>query len=134
MIQTPKGDYFHHLQALRDDGAWEEWILYMLSAVTETSRETLFLIEAIRGQMSNYKQRLRNELPKIYIQDLLNNLFRHPYTRIEFMVTDLGITRQTASKYLETHADHGFVEKHQAGRSNYYINVPLVALFMDGSP
>ncbi|MBZ8117376.1 Fic family protein [Roseovarius sp. LXJ103] len=132
-ITSNKGDYYHHLQAVRDEDAWEEWILYMLNAVTETSKETLFLIEAIRGQMSDYKQRLRNELPKIYSQDLLNNLFRHPYTRIEFMVTDLGITRQTASKYLETLAAHGFVEKHQAGRSNYYINVPLVSLFMDGN-
>lgn len=127
------GPYYHHLQAVRDDGDWEAWVLYMLHAGTETSKETLVLIEAIRRQMSDYKHRLRQELPKIYSQDLLNNLFRHPYTRIEFMVSDLGITRQTASKYLETLASHGFVEKHQAGRSNYYINVPLAALFVDRS-
>lgn len=131
-ITRTKGDYYRHLQAVRDDGAWQGWVLYMLTAVTETAQTTLGLVEAIRVQMSQTKHRLRDELPKIYSQDLLNNLFRHPYTRIDFLVHDLGVTRQTASKYLEMLAKHGFVEKHQAGRSNYYINAPLVGLFMDG--
>jgi Fic family protein len=132
-ITRNKADYYHRLQAVRDDGDWEGWVLYMLNGVAETSMTTLTLIEAIRRQMAEAKHRMRTDLPRIYSQDLLNNLFRHPYTRIEFLVNDLKITRQTASKYLEALAYHGFVEKHQAGRSNYYINVPLVALFMDDS-
>lgn len=131
-ITRTKDEYYRRLQAVRDDGDWEAWVLYMLTAITETSRTTLELIEAIRQQMAEVKNRLREELPKIYSQDLLNNLFRHPYTRIEFVVNDLSVSRQTASKYLEMLAERGIVEKHQAGRSNYYINVPLVTLFMDG--
>lgn len=130
-ITLHKADYYRHLQAVRDTGDWESWLLYMLEGVAETSRTTLSLVEAIRRQMADAKHRLRSELPKIYSQDLLNNLFRHPYTRIEFVVHDLEVTRQTASKYLEALAERGFVEKHQSGRSNYYINVPLVALFME---
>jgi Fic family protein len=133
-ITRHKADYYRHLQAVRDDGNWEGWLLYMLEGVAETSQTTLSLVEAIRRQMAEAKHRLRSELPKIYSQDLLNNLFRHPYTRIEFVVNDLKVTRQTASKYLEALAEHGFVEKHQSGRSNYYINVPLVALFMENGP
>jgi predicted transcriptional regulator len=71
--------------------------------------------------------------PKLYSPNLLNNLFRHPCMRIDFVVDDLGVTRQTAAKYLDTRADTGFVEKHQAGRSNYRINSALVQLFMDVS-
>lgn len=130
-ITRHKADYYRHLQAVRDVGDWEGWLLYMLEGVAETSQTTLSLVEAIRHQMAEAKHRLRGELPKIYSQDLLNNLFRHPYTRIEFVVSDLKVTRQTASKYLEALAERGFVEKHQSGRSNYYINVPLVALFME---
>jgi Fic family protein len=65
-----------------------------------------------------------------YSQDLLNNLFRHPYTRIEFLQSDLGVTRQTAAKYLDQLAAAGFVEKRQQGRNNYYVNRPLIELFM----
>lgn len=132
-ITRTKGDYYRLLQAVREEEVWEPWVLYMLEAVAKTAETTLELIEGIRSQMFDVKRRLREELPKIYSQDLLNNLFRHPYTRIEFVMQELGVTRQTAAKYLDTLAAHGFVEKHPIGRSNYYINIALVRLFLDVS-
>ena len=132
-ITRTKADYYRLLQAVRERGAWEEWVLYMLEAVAETAQTTLSIVEGIRGQMASVKRRLRSELPNLYSQDLLNNLFRHPYTRIEFVINDIGVTRQTAAKYLDTLAAKGFVEKHKSGRSNYYINSALVRLFLDVS-
>lgn len=130
-INQTKSNYYRLLQAVRDEGAWEAWVLYMLRAVAETASITLDLVEGIRSQMSSVKSRMRSELPKLYSQDLLNTLFRHPYTRIEFLVTDLSITRQTAAKYLDKLAEKGYVKKIVAGRSNYYVNEPLVALFLE---
>lgn len=136
-ITRTKGDYYRLLQAVRDTNgsaeAWQAWVLYMLEAVAETAETTLGLVEGIREQMSAMKHRMRSELPKLYSQDLLNNLFRHPYTRIEFIVNDLGVTRQTAAKHLDTLAERGFVEKHQFGRNNYYVNTALVGLFLNVS-
>ncbi len=128
VIRT-KDDYYRLLQTVREEGRWEDWIIYMLNGVTETAETTLGLVDAIRSQMVDMKQRMRNELPKLYSQDLLNNLFRHPYTRIEFVVDELGVARQTAARYLDALAEAGFVEKRQAGRSNYFINADLIALF-----
>ena len=129
-ITTHKLDYYRLLQAVRDDGDWIPWLLYMLRAVSTTARQTLELIEGMRSLMADYKRRLREHPSVKYSQDLLNNLFRHPYTRIEFLQNDLGITRQTAARYLDQLAEAGFVEKHQQGRNNYYINTPLMVLFM----
>lgn len=130
-ITQNKDTYYRLLQAVRAENAWEDWVLFMLEAVAETSGATLRLVEGIRQQMSDTKAQLRAELPKLYSQDLLNNLFRHPYTRIDYIVQDLGVSRQTAAKYLDELADKGFVEKVQAGRNNYFINAKLVALFLD---
>jgi Fic family protein len=136
-ITRTKNDYYRLLQAVRDSGGapehWQAWTLYILEAVAETSRTTLQLVVGLRGLMADYKQRLRRDLPKIYSQDLLNNLFRHPYTRIEYVMTDLHVSRPTATKYLEQLAEKGLVTKHPAGRNNYYINGPLVALFFSVS-
>lgn len=129
-ITTHKADYYRLLQAVRDESAWEPWLLYMLQAVSKTSTQTLDLIEGMRSLMADYKRRLRAHPSVRYSQDLLNNLFRHPYTRIEFIQADLGVTRQTAAKYLDQLAESGFVEKHQQGRNNYYVNTPLIELFM----
>lgn len=136
-ITQTKADYYRFLQQVRDTNgsaaAWEAWVLYMLEAVAGTAVTTLDLVDGIRALMAGIKHRMRDELPKLYSQDLLNNLFRHPYTRIDYVVNDLGITRQTAAKYLDALAAHGFVSKHQAGRHNYYVNTHLTGLFMEGT-
>lgn len=129
IIQT-KGEYYHRLQAIRDKAAWDEWVLYILKGVEVTARQTITLIGEIKRLMQEYKHRIRSELPKIYSQDLLNNLFCHPYTKIEFVQRDLRVSRLTATKYLENLCEKGFVEKHKLGRYNYYINKRLSALFM----
>jgi Fic family protein len=130
-ITRTKNDYYRLLQSVRETGAWEPWVLYMLDAVASTAKTTLTLVEGIRSQMADAKHRMREQLPKLYSQDLLNNLFRHPYTRIEFVMNELGVQRQTAARYLDVLAQHRFVEKHHAGRSNYYINAALVRLLLD---
>lgn len=136
-ITRTKADYYRLLQAVRDSGGaaadWQAWVLYMLDAVANTSGATLALVRGLRSQMADYKQRMRRDLPKVYSQDLLNNLFRHPYTRIDYVMHDLGVSRPTATKYLDLLTDAGLVTKHQAGRNNYYINGPLMDLFFQVS-
>jgi len=127
-ILRNKAKYYSGLQAVREEGAWEDWVLYLLRGVEETSRETLVRVEKIRDLMQSLKQKLRSELPFLYSQDLLNNLFRHPYTKIDFLERDIDVTRQTATKYLEALTQSGVLRKIKAGRTNYYINDPLVAV------
>ena len=91
---------------------------------------TLKLVDGINKLMHEYKQKMRIETSKLYSQDLLNNLFRYPYTRIEYVQKDLDISRQTAAKYLEQLVLAGLLEKHQIGRNQYYINKQLVRLLI----
>lgn len=128
-IISNKGDYYRLLQKVRDDGDWEEWIIYMLNGVEQTAKETIVLIGEMRALMQDYKIRIRKELPKMYSQDLLNNIFRHPYTKIDFVMSELIVSRLTATKYVNSLVAKGFLTKEKIGRSNFYINVPLFKLF-----
>lgn len=130
LIHT-KVDYYAELQRVRDTGDWECWLLYILEGIIQTSQQTIELISQIRDLMQDVKHRMREECPKIYRQELLNNLFNHPYTKIEFVVQDLGVTRLTAAKYLDQLVEHGFLEKAKIGRSNYYINSDLMRPFLE---
>ena len=85
-----KADYYRYLQKVRDEDLWEDWILFMIKGIEETARETIDLILKIKKMMFEYKHQLRDNY-KFYSQDLLNNLFKHPYTKIEFIVNDLGV-------------------------------------------
>lgn len=130
-INQNKGKYYQLLQAVRDLQSWEEWILYMLDALIQTSHQTVQLIQGIKNLMLQQKHKLRNELPKIYSQDLLNNLFRHPYTKIEFLTEELDVHRNTASKYLEELVRIGILVKHKIVKDNFYINQALFELLRD---
>lgn len=130
-IVRTKGEYYRLLQSVREDDAWEEWVLYMLSAVESTAHDAITTIGAIREALLETKRRIREKY-KFYSQDLLNNLFTHPYTKIEFVQRDLGVSRLTASKYLEALSDGGFLQKQKIGRSNYYINTALFAILATG--
>ena len=129
IIRT-KESYYSLLQAVRERNAWEEWVIYMLKGVETTSRETILIIQGIRELMGQYKMQIRTQFPKVYSQDLLNNLFKHPYTKIEFLEKDLNVSRQTAAKYLDVLAEAGLLKKEKLGRHNFYINEPLYNLFL----
>ncbi len=129
-IIKSKGEYYRRLQAVRDTQDWESWVLYMLEGVEQTARESIVLVQAVRDLMQHYKEELKRQLPKLYSQDLLNNLFRHPYTKIEFVMDDLQVSRLTATRYLDLLTEKGLVIKQKMGRSNYYINEPLLTLFL----
>lgn len=123
-IVRNKPDYYRLLQAVRDQDAWEEWVLYMLDAIEYTAADTIETIHAIRAALQDVKHRIRAKY-KFYSQDLINNLFTHPYTKIEFVEHDLKVSRLTATKYLDALTEDGFLHKLKRGRSNYYINLAL---------
>ena len=122
-----KADYYRFLQKIRDENLWEEWLLFIISGVEQTAKEMIELIIKIKELMLDYKHRLRDNY-KFYSQDLLNNLFKHPYTKIEFVVKDLGVSRLTAANYLNRLADDKMLRKDKLGTGNYYINEELFNL------
>jgi Fic family protein len=127
-ITSTKSRYYQLLQSTRETNDWVDWCVYIVKGVALTAKSEIKLIKALRDLMQATKRRLRDELPKIYSQELLNNLFRYPYTKIEFLEKDLGISRITAAKHLDTLALNGYLEKRKIGRKNFYINHPLFEL------
>jgi len=123
-----KSDYYRLLQEVREEGEWEEWILFMLNGIEKTAAASVTLITSLKELMQHYKQQIRSNHSKLYSQDLLNNLFKYPYTKIEFLQNDLQISRSTAIRYLDTLVKAGFLTKHKVGRDNFFLNTKLFEL------
>lgn len=135
-ITRNKGEYYRLIQAVRDAGEnnwkeWEQWILFMLKGVETTAEETIWLIKGMSQLMAEYKSVLRPLFGRQYKHELLNNLFYHPYTKIEFIQQDLLIQRKTATKYLDMIVETGLLKKVKIKHTNYYMNVRLIELFMN---
>lgn len=123
-----KNNYYRLLQEVREKNNWEEWIIFMLESVQQTAKESVILVLELKKLMQEYKQQIRSKFPKMYSQDLINNLFKYPYTKIEFIQHDLQVSRNTAIRYLEALIKEKLVVKHKFGKENYYLNERLFFL------
>ena len=130
-INQNKQEYYNLLQNVRNRGDWSKWILFMLDAIYHTSLGTIETIISIKKLMREHKNIIRDKLPNIYSQELLNNLFSHPYTKIDFMTQSLQVHKNTATKYLNSLVDLSILDKLTIGRENYYINKELFDLLSD---
>jgi Fic family protein len=131
-IVRTKPVYYTLLQQVRDTGDWTAWVIYILTAVEVTAREGVQTIKQIRMALLDLKKLIRDRF-RFYSQELINSLFSHPYTRVQFIERDLKVSRPTATKYLDQLADAGILEKLKVGRSNLYINRRLVDI-LTGPP
>ena len=131
-----KGEYYRLIQAIRDkntDNAaeWEAWILFMLKGVEVIAEDTISLVKNIGRLMAEYKNIIRPDFGSKYNHELLNGLFYHPYTKIDHVVANMQVSRQTASKYLDRIVALGLLKKEKMGKENYYINTRLMNLFIE---
>lgn len=124
-IIDKKNNYYLYLQEVRETGNWEPWILFMLDCVENTANEGISLVNNIYKMMQQYNQEIKEKIPKMYSQELLNNLFKYPYTKIEFIERDLDVSRSTAIRYLDELVKFGFLEKQKWGRESFYVNKAL---------
>jgi Fic family protein len=132
-INQHKADYYRLLQSVRIDNNWSEWIVWLLNGVSTTSRQTVELIRQIKQLMNDFQQKIQVDAANIYSKELLDSLFKHPYTKIKFIEDDLEVHRHTARKYLEKLSDLGLLTIQKIGKSNYYINHGLFELLSDAS-
>lgn len=127
-IVEHKGDYYRLLREVTKSEAWQDWILYILSAITHTSRWTTRKIAAIRGQIEHTTEFVRRKLPKIYSHELIQVIFEQPYCRIQNLV-DLDIAkRQTASVYLKKLVEISVLEEVAHGKEKLFLHPKLMEL------
>ena len=128
-IIDDKPAYYRRIRLVTERGDWEGWVLYMLAAVETTARLTLQKILAIRAQLDDTLQFAKAKLPeRVYSKELIELIFRQPYTKGQFVV-DAGLAeRKTAADYLRELEMIGILKSQKAGKENLYLNVRLYEL------
>ena len=127
-INEHRSEYYDRLLAVTTKGAWEAWLLYMLTAVEETSLWTTAKIRAIGDLMDATVDYVSSASPKIYSRELIEVIFTQPYSRIGDVIEAKLGNRATASKYLRELVAKGVLQERQEGRENIYINVRFLEL------
>jgi len=124
-----KPEYYRRLREVTENGAWEAWILYMLKAVEQTAGLTRQRILDIRSLLDDALERARRDLPsRVYSKDLVELIFRQPYTKGQFLVDADIAERKTAADYLKSLEGIGLLSVRKVGRENLYLNTKLYDL------
>jgi Fic family protein len=123
-----KPAYYEGLRRVTEEGAWVDWVLYMLDAVEQTSLRTHRQITDMLALMESVRERVQRDAPGVYSKDLIEQIFRQPYCKIQFLERAGMGTRQTCSKYLRELERLGVLQGRKFGREIYFINVALFDL------
>jgi Fic family protein len=127
-IIRSKADYYRLLLGVTTQARWEDWILYMVSAVAQTAGWTTNKIKAIQQLQAHAREYIRLRAPKIYSRELVDVIFTQPYCRIQNLVESEIAKRQTASVYLKTLESIGVLKEVKVGREKLFIHPNFVRL------
>ena len=124
-INNNKLEYYNLLQEVRTKENWEDWIIYVLKGVEETSRETLEMAKRINHEVQLMTNEIKEKLPKLYSKELIDLLFFEFYTKTRFIQEGLSVTRKTAASYLNTLEKEGILVSEKIGKERIYQNKRL---------
>ena len=121
-----KNEYYTNLRNVTEEGNWEAWILYMLDMVEQTASKGRQQIAEIEKLMNTMGTEIQKRLPKIYSKDLMEQLFRLPYTKRNHLEkAGLG-NLKTVGNYLKELEKEGFLRSEQVGKEKLYLNFRLL--------
>ena len=123
-----RDEYYRYLREVTENGNWQQWILYILEAVEQTSRDTADKINAISRLINNVITTARDKTKAVEREGFVDLLFKWPYCKISIVEKELRCSRLTATKYLNEVTALGLLERLRFGREYYYINKNLVDL------
>lgn len=123
-----KDKYYQGLRAVTENNDWSEFILYMLDMVEKTAVKGLNRLESIIKLMDKTGEEIKGLLPKVYSKDLLEVIFKLPYTKRQNLI-DIGLgTPKTVGNYLIALEGKGFLKSVKVGKEKLYLNLALMNL------
>lgn len=123
-----KNEYYKKLRHVTEKGEWESYILYMLDMIETTARNGLIRLEKVTALMDSMSEEIKIQLPKVYSKDLIEIMFRLPYTKRQFLI-DSGLgTPKTVGNYLIALEENGFLKSIKLGKEKLYLNQKLMGL------
>ncbi len=125
-INEKKSDYYRLLNTVNKFDEWEDYILYILKGIEETSNRTIHKIKSINDLLNETIEVVQEKEPKIYRKELIELLFEQPYSKIEYVVKKLNVERKAASRYLNSLEKIGIIASEKIGREKIYVNKKLI--------
>ncbi len=123
-----KNDYYTKLRGVTENENWEDYILYMLDMIEQTASKGLKRLYRITQAIEEMSINIKTKLPKMYSKDLVEILFRLPYTKRQNLIDDNLGNAKTVGNYLIALEQNGILESVKVGKEKLYLNQKLLKI------
>ena len=123
-----KTGYYKKLREVTENNNWESWILYMLDMIEYTANKGLQRLKDVTVLMQEMTEEIKAKLPKVYTKELVEILFRLPYTKRQFLIDAKLGTPKTVGNYLKQLETAGFLISEKVGKEKLYLNFRLMEI------
>ena len=121
-----KTAYYKKLRQVTEKQDWEGWILYMLDMIETTAVRGLLRLEEILALMERMSEEIKKNLPNAYSKELMEILFRLPYSKRQHLIDAKLGTPKTVGNYLRDLEKEGFLSSVKVGKEKLYLNFRLM--------
>lgn len=125
-----KDKYYRLLLEVTRDEAWEAWVVFVLEGVRQTAVGTVEKIDQIQALQDEALAFIRAVTAGGANADLLAVLFEQPYCRISNVVQRCGVSRPTATNWLNALVKVGALADVRSGRERIFINTKFFELLI----
>jgi Fic family protein len=126
-----RANYYKKLREVTENNDWESWILYMLEMVEFTAKRGLQRLKDVTDLMQQMTTEIKETLPNVYTKELVEILFRLPYTKRQFLIDEKLGTPKTVGNYLIALEEAGFLISEKVGKEKLYLNHRFIAVLED---
>lgn len=133
-LKKRRQEYYERLQAVRDRGAWEDWLVFFLDCVAEAALDAARLAKNILSLREAHRDSIVNEMGARAGKAirLLERLYRDPYIEVNEAVTMLGVSYANANTIVWDMERLGILrEATGQQRNRIFVYEDYIALFRE---
>lgn len=101
-FEAHRQEYYDHLLAVSQHGAWDEWLRFFLRGVTEQSQDAVSRAGRLQALREDYRVRLQATPASARVLQVVDLLFTRPLVSIAQVAQALGVSFAQATRYIET--------------------------------
>jgi len=134
VLKRRRDEYYRRLQAVRDQGEWENWLIFFLECVSEAALDAARLAKSILSLREAHRDAVVNELGARAGKAirLLERLYRDPYIEVNDAASMLGVSYANANTIIFALERMGILrEATGQQRNRIFVYEDYIALFRD---
>lgn len=125
-FEKSRQQYYDHLLAISQRGAWNEWVTYFLRGINIQSRDARERSTTLRALLNRYRYRVQTKRSSGHMGKLLELLFSRPVINAKMAQEFLDVTPRAAQLHIDRLISEGILREATGKKRNRVYAAPEI--------